>query len=827
MGATSLRHRTMPPALIDDLRHATRTLRLRPGFALTAILAIGLGIGCNTAIFGVIHGLLLRPLPYPEGHRLVQLYSTTPVEPETRSTVAEYLDRRAQADALEESALYYESGFDLATDAAPRRLQGVVATPSFFRVLGVAPGLGRTFGEDEAEPITDAGAMWVSGQPVAVLSDALWREQFGADPAVIGSEVRLNGRPHRVIGVMPAGFAFPRREVEIWLPFAFSARQRSDAMRSFGFAESIGRLKPGATSGQLDAQLDAVAGRNAARLRASGDADPPGADRSARSRPLHAQLTEDIAGALWLLQGGVALLLLIACANVATLLLIRYDSRRSELAVRAALGATPARVAAPLLAESLWLIALGGALGLLIAAAGLAAVRALGLDGGQHGFRVGLDLPVLAFAVATLCATGLAFATLPALGLRRVSAWHALHGARGPGVSRAQRRVRDGLVVAQLGLAVALVAGAGLLLHSFANVLREDPGFAISRLVGANVALSRDRYPDVAAVRDFKERLPGAVRALPGVEAVGLMSGMPFSVDFDSSAYFIDDASGGPSGDGYMQLVDDTLFETMEIPLLRGRAFGPGDDANAAPVAIIDATIAQRHFAGNDPIGRRIGTPAVDGIAWRTIVGVVGGTKRHALSRPDDATFYWPLPQSPMRNLRLAIRTGVPAASLAAPLRGAVASIDPQQTVYDVVAMDDRIESSLADRRAALGLTLALGGVALVLGAIGVYGTLAFAVAQRRGEIGVRMSLGATRAAILREVIGSALRLLAAGLAFGLALAFALGRVLQAQLFGVGPADPLTLLLVVATLALTTLAASWIPARHAAGVAPMSALRCE
>ena len=821
----------MSQPFLTDFRHSLRALLARPGFTFAAVVTLALGIGANIAVFSAIEGLLLRPLPYPASERLVAIHNSYATG-ETGTTVADYLDR-AVADALEDSALYYDYSFDLTdANAPPQRLSGVVATPSLFKTLGVTPRIGRPFTDADAEAAGDRSVMWVPAQPVVLLSDALWRNSFGADEDIVGHEVQFSGRSYRVIGVMPPTFAFPRREVQLWLPFAFSDKQRSDAMRGFEFAQSVGRLKSGATIEQLNAQFDAIS----AHLRQiHADAQGSGfwsilrdGGFTGRARSLHQELVGDVGPLLLLLQAACAFVLAIACANVANLLLIRLSARQRELALRAALGASTARLAIHLLAECLLLTVGGSALGVALAYAGIIFIRTQGFDGAALGFEVGIDLPVLAFALLASLLTASAAAMVPLLSLHKSGTNGFSVNARA-GLGGNLRRQHNALVVIQQALAVALLVGAALLAHSFWRLTSQAPGFDSAHLVGASINLSRDRYRDPTRTREFQQTLITAVRALPGVQSAGLISGMPFSKDDDGDRYFIEGREQTTdAATGYIQIVDSGLFATMGIPVLEGRDFTLADDEHSAPVAIIDQTLARREFGTQSPLGRRIATRGVDKLEWRTIVGVVATIKRHDLGETTtQGTYYLALRQSPTRIFRIAIRSQLSAGVLAATLRAAMAQIDPGQPIWDITPLQDRLAHSLAPQRTPLLLFLLFASVALALSGIGVYGVLAFAVAQRTAEIGVRMSLGANRSAILRMVLADGARLVAIGLAFGGLLAFVLARQLHTLLFGVDTVDPISLAAVLTLVVVTAFAASLGPALRAASTSPIEALRNE
>lgn len=823
----------MSDSLLLDLRGSLRVLWTRPGFALAVVLTLALGIGCNTAIFSVIQGLLLRPLPFPHSEQLVHIYNSYPKlgVVDSSTTVPDYLDRRADAPALADSALYYDFSFDLAGDGAPQRVAGVYATASLFTTLGVRALLGRTFDPLESE---------AGNERVVVLSHALWSSQFGADPDLVGRDIQVSGIGFRVIGVMPAHFAFPRREVQLWLPAVFTEKSKSDSMRGYEFAQSVGRLAPGASIEQLEAQFAAIIARNVERLGATANGDGPdfrtrveNSGFAGRARSLHAYLAGDFAPALWMLQGAVTLVLLIACVNVANLMLIRLSTRRREFAVRSVLGASRARIARQLMLESVVLASLGGLVGIGVAGAGIGLIRALGLDGAERGFHIGLDPAVLLFALASVAVCALLSGLLPILTLWRGRSLAELKGgARGSLGSLRARLTRNALVVLQIALAGALLVIAGLLLHSYARLLQQSPGFDSNHLVTASFNLLSDRYRnDEQRAGQFHQRLMSAVRALPGVRSAGAVSGMLFSGDYDSGPYFVE-AAGRPAGQapsvGYFQIVDEQAFATLGIPLLQGRNFLPSDDGEAPAVAIIDQRLARKAFGDRSPLGARIATPGLNGLSWRTIVGVVASVKRRELSEVDGMeTYYFPYAQAPTRIFRIAIKTELAAADIAGPLRAAVAAIDPQQPVFDVMSMQQRIDQSLDAPRTPMLLLLLFAAVALGLCAVGIYGVLAFAVAQRSGEIGVRISLGARRQDIMGMVIMDAARLAVIGLVLGLALAYPAALQIRSQLFAVDEFDPATYLTVAMLLAAVTLLASWIPARRAIHVDPIDALRWD
>ncbi|MEO5561507.1 MAG: ABC transporter permease [Dokdonella sp.] len=809
-----------------------RMLAARPGFALAVVLTFALGIGANSAIFSLINGLLLKPLPYADSVQLVYIYNSYPkMNQETSGmTVPDYIDRRDQADALADSALYYDRSFNLAGEGAPRHLTGIVATPSLFTTLKVNAALGRTFSADEAE---------IGHDHVVILTDSLWKNQFAADATIIGRDVRLNGDSYRVIGVMPSDFSFPNRDVQLWAAFAFTPMQKSDAMRGFDFARSIGRLKPGASIAQLDAQFDAIAHRNAVRLAGTGG-DTRSYDRfmessgfAGRSKSLHDRQTGDVKPLLWTLQAVAFAVLLIACANIANLMLLRVSSRRRELALRSALGAGRARIAQQVLMESLLLALLGGALGIVVAEGGLHLVHTLDLDGAARGFRVDIGGVVLAITAILTLASALLSGLLPALSLTRTRPSEVLKdGARGGVGSRFARTTRDGLVIAQIALAAVLLVGTGLLIHSFALMQRQSPGFQSNHVLSASVHLPPNRYKNSAAAAPFHERLLADVRALPGVTSAGIVGSMLFANDDSSAAYYVegrDVSDAQPAPLGYLQTVDEDFFKTLQIPLLQGRGFRASDDANSEKVVIVDELLAQKYFPQESALGKRIAMRGVSNErVWQTIIGVVGTVKRNKLDEDTTTeTFYENFRQNPTRLFTLVMKTELPAAELIGPLHTILQKIDPEQPVFDIKTMDERIGASLDDRRTPMLLMILFAGCALLLAAVGIHGVLAFSVAQRSGEIGVRMSLGAQQRDITQLVLAYGGRLAGIGLLAGLSIASLLAQSLRTQLFGIDVTDPLTLVAVIAVTIIATLLACWLPARRAARIAPMEALRHE
>lgn len=807
-------------------RFLPRSLRRDRALAVLAILTLGLGIGANTAIFSVVHAVLLAPLPYPDADRLVQVWNTYPMMnlPQASVSVPDYFDRREGVEAFEESALYFYESLNLTGEAAggpPERVIAVRATASLFPLLAARAERGRVFGEEEDRP---------GNEEVVVLAHGLWRRAFGADLGVVGRDVRLDGVPHRVLGVMPEGFAFPNPRVDLWKPFAPTPEQRSDDSRGREFSSMVARLAPGATLEQAQVQIDAIHRANRERF-------PEAREfwEAAGFGGLVVDLREDRYGdlepMLLLIQGVVALVLLIACFNVANLLLARLSTRHKELAVRTALGAGPGRLARQLLAESLGLALAGGAAGVALGLAGVKLVSWLGLESALRGLEVGLDGPVLLFTLGLAVGTGVLFGLFPVVSvLRSDPAGTLKEEGRGQGGGRRAARVRQGLVVVEVALALVLLAGAGLLVRTIAALAAEDPGFVTDNVLLAQVELPDSKYAEPHEIAAFYDRTLERVRTLPGVEAAGAISAAPFSGSSSSGSYSIEaytPAQGESAPHSLIRVVDEGYFKTMGIDLLRGRGFDSRDTAETPVVAVVDRLLVEKYFPDADPLAGRLRRGGEDS-PWIPIVGVVEPVKIRDLEREIvKETIYVHYRQMPDTRMTFAIRTRRDPETLTGPLRQAVLAVDPDLPVYGVTTMERQIRESLVTRRVSMVLLVAFAALAVVLAAIGVYGVLAFSVTQRRREIGTRMALGAGPGDVLRLVVGQGLGMTALGVAVGLVGAILLGRFASALLFGVAPRDPATLAAVTAGLLAVATLACFRPARRAAAVDPMEALREE
>jgi predicted permease len=812
--------------MLSDFKFALRQLAKAPGFAAVAILTLALCIGANSAIFSVVHAILLKPYPWPDSEKLVYVYNTYPLMgmPNAGISIPDYLDRRAGVSGFADAALYNRQNFNLSGANDPELIVGFRATPSLFSTLESSAMLGRVFTDNDAQP----------GSPkVVVLSHALWKNRFGSDPAIIGTTIRLNTEPVTVIGVMPPGFYFPAPTTQAWVPFVFTPAQRSDGERGNEFSIMIARLKPGASVATVQRELDLIQTRNAERL-----TDEAGFWKSSgfggRSVGFLDQNVANVRGMLWLVQAGVAAALLIGCANVASLLLARAVARERELAIRAALGAGRGRLVRLLLIESLILFLSGGALGLLVALWGVGALGAVGLSTLPRAFAVTLDPTVFGFTLLCALGTGVLFGALPAWSASRSDAAAALKeaGARGTSGRRTQG-LRAALVVGEIAIAVMLLSTAGLLVKSFARLQQENPGFRPGGVITAKLNLPRAKYSQPEKQVAFHDAAVAALRALPGVRDVGMTNVLPFTGNNSQGSYTSPDIvvpPGAPSPHGQLRAVDSGYLHALGITLLRGRWIADSDTAQAQPVVVIDRLLADRYWPGQDAIGKRINIGSSDPTS-RVVVGVVAPVKVQNLEEnTTKETLYFPYSQYsqfPDVTFILVVKTEGDPAALAASVRAAVRSADPEQPVFDVKTMTQRMDDAAQPRRAPMILLSLFAGVALLLAALGVYGVLAFSVAQRTSEFGIRLALGATARDIAALVLRQGSVLVLLGVGAGLAGYLALSRIVAQLLYGVTATDPATLAIAPLVLALVALVACLLPARRATKVDPMVALRAE
>jgi putative ABC transport system permease protein len=805
---------------MQDLRFAVRALRTQPLFTLVAVLTLTLGIGANTAIFSVVYQVLLRPLPFPEPDRLVFVWNVYGKGGPDLSDVSipDYLDRRAQAPAIEEATLFRRRDATLLSGDAPEQIVALAVTPSFFSTLRRGPALGRAFVDADAVPGADAR--------VVMLTHALWASRFASDPAIVGRHIRVNGEAREVVGVLAADFELPRRDAVMLMPFAFTPAQMSDQERGNEFSEMIARLRPDATIPQLNAQMSAIVTRLIDRVPARADF-MRNTGFSGVAIDMREQITGRTSASLYLLQAGVLLVLAIACANVANLLLMRATGRHRELAIRTSLGASGTRILRHLLVEGAVLSAAGTACGVALAVAAGPALGALLAEQMPRALQASIDPAVLVFTAIVALVTTAVFGVIPAIPVMRGRLARALaeDGARGS-AGRRTGAIRTALAAAETALAIMLLVAAGLLARSFVRVTRVDPGFTADGVMTAQMTLPSTRYPDAAARRAFWTTLVERARAMPGVTAAGVVSSLPFGGRPSAGSYTIVGRPIPPGGTP-LHAQDDWIwgdyFKAMGIPLVEGRTFDDRDAPDAPRVVIVDRMLAERRFAGESAVGRQLNFGSQRNY---TIVGVVGTINAADLAKPvPEERIYFNVVQLTQSAMTLVVKTAADVSTAAPAVRGIVRAIDPEQPIARMQPMRQWIAGSLEGRRAPMLLVVLFGAVALALSAVGLYGVLAFGVAQRAREFGIRQALGADRRSLLSLVLRHGMRTAAAGAIAGLAGSLVLARSLQSMLFGVTARDPAVLAGAAAVLFAVALLACYIPARRAARIDPIVALR--
>jgi putative ABC transport system permease protein len=806
--------------LLQDLKYGLRMLAKNPGFTLVAAVTLALGIGANTAIFSVVNTVLLRPLPFHDPHQIVVVGSEW-MGGAGDFSPADFLDVRAQSRSFEQMAAYRFWSFNLTAGEHPERVIGEVVTTNFFALLGVEPVLGRGFLP------SDGGR---TGSRVALLSYGLWQRRFGGNDSVLGQKAILNGEPFTVIGIMPRGFNFPE-DAELWVSPRYAVpahplRLNVDpaTMRGSHYFDSIARLRPGVTEERARADLAVVFNDIA---RAHGDSDLRGAKPWVQS--LHESEVGNVRPALLVLLAAVGLVLLIACANAASLILARGVARQKEMAVRVALGASRARVVRQLLTESLLLALLGGGLGILLAFWGFAPLATLVPADLRQMTRLTLDVRVLAFTAALALLAGIVFGLAPALTGARTNLTGTLkEGGRSSAFGR--HRGQELLVIAETAVALVLLVGAGLLLKSFVRLLNVDEGFDPSHVLTLQISLPQARYPQPESRHNFVNKILAQIDALPGVTSTCVVTRLPLNPGGSSRGVQIEGKSYPPDRDAESvvpsySVVSPDFFKVLRIPLLAGRQFTPRDDAHSPGVFIINRAMAKTFWPNQDPVGKRIRMDT--GQSWAEIVGVVGDVRQHELGEPARPMMYAPYAQDPWPFVDIAVRTATDPAALASPVAGAIQSVDPDEPVYNVRTMEEVVARSVSGRRFNMVLLGIFASLALVLTAIGIFGVVSFAVSQRTHEIGIRMALGARRQDVFKLVVGRGVVLALLGVGLGVAGALGLTRFLAGLLYGVKPSDPLTFVAVALVLLGVAVLASYLPARRAAKVDPMVALRCE
>src|SRR5262245_4178853 len=813
--------------LWQDLRYGARMLLKKPGFTLIAVITLALGIGANTAIFSVVNAVLLRPLPYAEPERMVALWESNKQRSVDRNAISypNFFDWRAQSKSFERMASYYTNNMALTGVAAPVNLRSAVVSPDLFATLGVRPQLGRWFVGEEEKP----------GIRAAIISHGLWERQFGGDPNVIGRAMTLNGKQFNVVGVMPAGFQFPieAEPVEVWVTSSIDGEKTDpnepaqNEQRGAHFLQAVGRLNPGVTLERAQAEMNVI-GANLEKQYPDSNTR-----RGVSLIPYHNDLVHDYSEALWLILGAVGCVLLIACANVANLLLARATARYKEIAVRAALGANRRRVIRQLLTESLLLGLGGGLLGLLLAWWGTAALIRLIPEDVPRLAEINIDRWVFGFTLLISLVTGVVFGLAPALQASKVELTEAMkEGSRGVGAGAGRGRLRGALVVAEIAIALVVLIGAGLLLQTFRRLQQVDLGFDIHNILTAAVELPDARYPKPEQAAAFYQTLLDRVKALPGVEAVSAIVPQPLSGDSMMISFDIEGRNipKGERPSSHFRSISLHYFSVMKIPLLAGRAFTERDDAHSPGVVIVNETFAKRHFPNESPIGKHVkpGIALEGEPVWREIVGVVKDVKhRQSLGRDYEPEYYLPHAQMPINSMNLVVRATNDPRSLAGGIQREVQSLDRDIPVFRIKTLEQYLGVAVAQPKFNALLLSLFAGLALLLTAIGLYGVMAYSVVQRAQEIGIRIALGAQTGDVLRMVLRQGLKFTGLGLGIGVATAYALTRYMQSLLFGVSAADPLTFAAIALLLIAVALVACWMPARRATKVDPMVALRTE
>jgi putative ABC transport system permease protein len=796
----------------QDLRFAARTLVKNPGFTIIAVVTLSLGIGASTAIFSVVNAVLLRALPYRDADRIVTVWQTKSGAMEPGASPANFFDWRSGNQVFEDMAAAEPFSHNLSGQGDPEIFRSWLVTAGFFEILGVDAFLGRTFTADEYR---------AGGEPAVVLGYGLWQRRFGADRNLIGQRLRLNGQPHVVVGVMPPAFEYPSSGREVWAPRIETPRDGLN--RGAGYLPVVARLKPDTTLAQARHDADGIAARLAREYPQAN------ADRGVLLVPLREQVVGDVRPALFVLSGAVGLVLLVACSNVANLLLVRASERGKESAVRAALGAGRGRLTRQWLTESVLLALLGGLGGILIAHGTLDSILALGSSRLPRFASVTFDYDVLAFASAASLLTALICGLVPALSANR-HVNDSLKERTSTG-DVARHHVRRLLVVAQIALALILSIGAGLLIRSFDRLLRVNPGFLSENIVALEVQVwGFSRTPDQQAA--FFEQTLDRLAALPGVRAAGAVSGLPFHDNAISpNAVFTIEGRPAPAPGqeptAFLNTASSDYFRTMGIPLRKGRFYTPFDRKEAPPVAIINETLARRYWPDDDPIGQKI-TARFFGVSTRVeIIGMVGDVRHRRLDTDPRPEFFLPLLQSPYGSMTYVVSTSGPPQALLPGIKQAIWAVNKNLPFSSIGTMDELLTRSTEDRRFTVVLLSTFATIALIMAGIGVYGMISFSAKQRNHEIGVRLALGASRRGIVRMVVGEGMRLTLLGVVVGLGGGVMLTRFIGALLFAVRTTDPLTFSTVPLVFVAIALVASYVPAHRATKVDPAIALRAE
>jgi putative ABC transport system permease protein len=806
----------------QDLKFAFRMLLKNPAFTVVAVLTLGLGIGANTAIFSVIDAVLLQPLPYQDSARLVQV-SQTAIQNQTPGlavSLTKYDQVRSQSQTLESTGAYYPLTVSLVTEREPEALNGTRVSLDFFRTLGVTPARGRTFLPEEEQP---------GGRDVAMVSDSFWHSRFGGDEDLLGRVLTIDGKNVTVVGILPKTFSFPLQvpKPEIWMPRVdeFAALRPEQIRSGATYLGVVGKLRPGATLPAARAELKTIDARYRSQFGSYADATK----FELAAVPLQDGLVGTLRPSLLVLLIAVGFVLLIACANVANLLLARATAREREIAIRKALGASRMRLVRQLLSESLLLSFAGGVVGVILCGALTPTLRAISPGTVPRLTETRVDVGVLLFSLLLCIVTGIIFGLVPSLQAARKELQPSLkEGGRGSSEGGGRGRLRAGLVVSEVAVALVLMTGAGLLIESFAHLMHVDPGFTSKGVMTFPLSLPSARYGQPAQQADFYRLLLEKVKSVPQIQAAGVTSHLPLS----GALRFVFFCPQGTACQGIgkdptiaLRQVSPSYFDAVRTPLLRGRVFTESDVAGGAPVAIINQTVASRYWPGQDPIGKRLANSR--DMIQREIVGVVGDVKFNTLNTANSEEMYFPIAQVPWPSGTLMVRSDASPEPLVAAVRQKIAELDPYLPVSGILSMDDVVATSVAQPRMVMQFAGIFAGFALLLSAVGIYGVMAYSVNQRKQEMGIRVALGAKPWDILRLVVGQGMRLTLAGVGFGVAVSLLLTRLLSSLLFGIKGIDPAVFSGAAVVLVGSALLACYLPARRATQVDPVVVLRFE
>lgn len=805
--------------LLADIRFGLRMLLKSPTTTFVALLALTLGIGANTAIFSVVNGVLLRTFPYADAERLVLVWEKSPRNDQNSINLGNFFDWKEQNQVFTDMAVFFDRNFNLTGDGEPEEVTAQIGTTNLFSVLGTNPVLGRTFADDDGRD---------EQSRVVVISYALWQRRFGGDRNIVGRQINVNERPSTIVGVMPATFGWhiqkgtqASRPADIWIPFQVPNELR---LRRGRFASAVARLKPGVSIDQAKQEMATIG----ARL--SQQYPEFNTNWSVNVVPLRTQVTGAIRRPLFILLGAVAFVLLIACANVANLLLARASSRRKEIAVRAGLGATRRRITRQMLTESVMLSLTGGTLGVLVAWWGTKALVALSPPALIDLKNVTVSLPVLAFTVGLSLLTGIVFGLAPALEATRFDLHDSLkQGGKNVGGTAGGQRMRSLFVVTQVALALVLLVGAGLLLKSFNRLQSVDTGFNPQNLLAVRLNLLPGKYDTDQKRVDFFKRAVAQMQAIPGVEAAGAINTPPFTGLYSGTNIEVDGQKLPPGqelGTGVC-VTDANYFQTMQIPLKLGRLYTAQEATEMRHVVVVNETFVRKNLGGQNPLGRQVTIYMKDDNVPSEIIGVVADHKHLGLDLPVEPVAYWPHPELVYSGMTLMLRTRGDASAVGSAARNVIHTLDPQQPIGEVSTMETLLSTSVARARFSASLLTVFSFLALIMAAVGIYGVMSYSVLQRTHEIGVRMALGAQRFDVLKLMVKKGIVLGVIGVVVGLAASFALTRLIATLLFDVTPTDTATFVIVSAGLFLVTLFACYVPARRATKVDPLKALRYE